>query len=733
VCTKLKTINGLIIVCLFLAACNPLNDTHLDDKSHQAPRALEGVLDLRNWDFEKDGSINLAGEWTFYWEELLTPDQIVVPNQAPYVEVPAVWTNHDVEGLTITPEGHATYHLTVYPPDTHLTYGLYVEGQGSAYKLWIDGRLLAHNGQVGIDSQTTIPEKIPSTVFFQPDGNKIEIVLQISNFHHRKGGFRNSLLLGMAETVHQYQMQNWFKDAFPVGILLFMGLYHLFIYAVRTRDRAPIYFALLCLASAARIGVTNQSTALLHWPMINWFFAIQVEYLIFFLAPPLLSLFMQSLYPRDIHRWFIRTSFGLGICFTLFMLVTDTMTLSYSPPYYQGIIFLQIIYYVYFLERIIARRREGAIPIALASAVLFAAITVETLSLLHVLPYGQIASYGFLAYIIVQAISLSSIFSKSFHRVETLTVELGQMNIDLLKSERKYRNIFEDSQDIIFIAGLDGQIDDVSPACEQVLGYTKEEFQQGIILDQIIDLSVLLEFRDMITEQESTRNFEVELKRKDGQKIDALITATLHMCEDGEVSGVQGIVRDITSRKQAEAERLRALKLEQLAITDPLTKIYNRRFFFEGADKEITRAKRTRLPLSLVIFDIDQFKEVNDTFGHIAGDQVLVNLVNLCQQNIRSMDLLARFGGEEFVILMPHTDSKSARESAERFRLKVAEKPMTTSGETDVSITISMGIASWNYGNPLDVESMLDHADQALYLAKEAGRNQTIVWGEADD
>ena len=118
-----------------------------------------GVIDLRQWDFERDGSIYLEGEWAFFWGELLQPDQILDLNQAPFVSVPGVWSNYEIEGLTFTPEGYATYTLTIYPPDTPQVFGLYNEGQGIAYSLWVDGHLLGQNGQVGTNPQSMTVEK----------------------------------------------------------------------------------------------------------------------------------------------------------------------------------------------------------------------------------------------------------------------------------------------------------------------------------------------------------------------------------------------------------------------------------------------------------------------------------------------------------------------------------------------------------------------------------------------
>ena len=715
----------IIITVLFLTACSPVIST-----PQQAPEAVEGVLDLREWDFEKDGSINISGEWAFYWGELLQPDQIRHPILAPYVNAPDIWSNYEIEGESFGPEGYATYYLTIYPPNTRNTYGLYSQGQDSAYKLWIDGRLIAENGQVGTNLQAMIPKKYPQTVFFELDEDPAEVVLQISNFHHRNGGFRNNLLLGLAEPVHQYHLQIWFVDAISVGILFIMGLYHFFIYIYRKKNKAPLYFAIVTWMMAIRIGITNQNTLLINLPEISWSLALRVEYLTFFLGPPFFSLFMKSLYPKEIHNWFIRTTFGLGVGFSIFMLFTDTLTFSYTPPYYQIVLLFVIIYYVYFLWQIIANRREGAVPIAIATVIVFATVIIEALSLRGFLPYGQIAPYGFLAYIFVQAILLSSKISRAYNKVESLSTELEESNLSLKKSEKKYRKIFEESKDVIFIARLDTKIEDISPSCEEVLGYTKGELEQMKAHEIMANPEEISGYLNIISDHGAIKNLEIKLVRKDGKMIDALISATLRKDDNGEVIGVQGTVRDITDRKQAQAERLRATEFEQIAITDPLTNIYNRRYFFDAVEKEIERSKRTGSPLSLIIIDIDHFKKINDTYGHLIGDRVLIDLVNLCQKNIRSMDSIARFGGDELVILMPNADMESASKTAEKLREIVANKLLTTNGNEGVSVTISIGVADWKSDDPQPGKTLLDRADQALYQSKKSGRNRVNVWRE---
>ena len=174
------------------------------------------------------------------------------------------------------------------------------------------------------------------------------------------------------------------------------------------------------------------------------------------------------------------------------------------------------------------------------------------------------------------------------------------------------------------------------------------------------------------------------------------------------------------------------MEFEKLAITDPLTHVYNRRVFDEIAVKELTRALRGGSNFSIVLLDIDHFKQINDTYGHAVGDQVLIQLAKLCLANTRSMDIFARYGGEEFVILMPDTGQDSAFQSMERLRMIIQEAPMAASEGADIFVTVSMGIAEMDAQDTTDIQTILEHADRALYTSKESGRNRVTVWNKKD-
>jgi diguanylate cyclase (GGDEF)-like protein len=170
-------------------------------------------------------------------------------------------------------------------------------------------------------------------------------------------------------------------------------------------------------------------------------------------------------------------------------------------------------------------------------------------------------------------------------------------------------------------------------------------------------------------------------------------------------------------------------EVQRLAIIDPLTGQYNRRHFFEKAEHELIRAQRYARPLSAIMLDIDHFKRINDTYGHSVGDQVLRAVAQHCRQALRAIDLLGRYGGEEFSILLPDTSLADARLVAERLCQQLPLTPIEIA-EDVITVTVSQGVATLN-GSSSNIDQLLDHADQALLEAKRAGRNRVVAWNAA--
>jgi diguanylate cyclase (GGDEF)-like protein len=166
-------------------------------------------------------------------------------------------------------------------------------------------------------------------------------------------------------------------------------------------------------------------------------------------------------------------------------------------------------------------------------------------------------------------------------------------------------------------------------------------------------------------------------------------------------------------------------RIQMMATIDPLTQIPNRRHFFDVASREVDRTDRYKRPVSLIMFDIDSFKAVNDTYGHLAGDQVLKMVAARCRDDLRDTDTVARYGGEEFVVLMPETSYAQAIQVAQRLLICIGDLPID-SDVGPIPITVSIGVESCDELFIGSLKDLLDRADQALYTAKNCGRNQVV-------
>lgn len=178
----------------------------------------------------------------------------------------------------------------------------------------------------------------------------------------------------------------------------------------------------------------------------------------------------------------------------------------------------------------------------------------------------------------------------------------------------------------------------------------------------------------------------------------------------------QALELEVERREKLESE------LRQLATTDSLTGAWNRRHFLELATKEVNRSRRYGRPLAVMLIDIDNFKRINDTLGHSAGDQVLIRLARILRRTLRKPDAFGRLGGDEFAVLAPELDEDAARQMAERLR----EAMEVTLPGADFAVTISIGVATWN-DHDETIEPAMHRADQALYQSKQEGRNRVAL------
>lgn len=251
---------------------------------------------------------------------------------------------------------------------------------------------------------------------------------------------------------------------------------------------------------------------------------------------------------------------------------------------------------------------------------------------------------------------------------------------------------------------------------ESIIGRQDTEFFELTISNDILknDRRVLEGGETVVTEEQNMVKLSGELHYYQTVK-------TPVRDQMGRIVGMCGISTDITESKKLKAA------LERQAHYDFLTGMYNRGRFIELASGEIERASQNASPLSLLMLDVDHFKTINDTYGHRAGDQVLVSLAQVCRETLREVDIAGRLGGEEFAFVLPGTPLEKAQRVAERLRLALAATPVPIAGRDEaLLLTASIGISALSE-ECADIDALLNRADRGLYCAKAAGRNQVCL------
>jgi diguanylate cyclase (GGDEF)-like protein/PAS domain S-box-containing protein len=312
-----------------------------------------------------------------------------------------------------------------------------------------------------------------------------------------------------------------------------------------------------------------------------------------------------------------------------------------------------------------------------------------------------------------------------------------QIEDQLKASEARYRSLIHHVPIGLCRFNVEGQPLDANPALLAIFGCTTTaEFLESSPIQPsspVTDQGRPLTWRDYLQQQNPLKDCELKLLRPNGGDLWVRVVArAVHAALPSGIANSQGVIQyyegaveDITEIKAAQ------IALEELAMRDSLTHVYNRRHFLEMASHEIARSARFQRPVTLLMIDVDHFKRINDTHGHLVGDTVLLDIALKLKANLRQSDILARYGGEEFILLMPETDQVQAWLGAERLR-KIIAAATFTSDSGPLSVTVSIGLSCWSANtdpNTMtvlpDINDLIGKADQALYRAKHSGRNQT--------
>jgi len=313
-----------------------------------------------------------------------------------------------------------------------------------------------------------------------------------------------------------------------------------------------------------------------------------------------------------------------------------------------------------------------------------------------------------------------------YMREKKLSLEISAQKDQLELNHALLETLFNTIPNPVYYKDREGVYQSCNRAfSEGILMLPKEEII-GKTLDDLLPyipknlLEIYKKKDEELYKNLGIQNYEGQVKHADGELRNYNFYKACLLSESEEILGIIGVMLDITELKEKERE------LEILASVDPLSKLYNRRYFTSSAEDILRIAKREKEPLSLIMLDIDNFKNVNDLYGHKVGDDVIVALSRKLLEIGRSSDVVCRFGGEEFIILLPKTALQSALIVANKIRESI-EKLSIKTGETKMlSFTVSVGVSEINLKEQ-NIEAAIKRADDALYMAKNSGKNRVCT------
>jgi PAS domain S-box-containing protein len=480
---------------LLFGACNPTV------QHRHPPRAINGVLDLTNWDFAKDGPADLSGEYEFYWKQLFAPEHFShtsPPVKSGFIHVPASWKGQKLHGERLPGIGYATYRLTVLLNDT-LSGKLAFKflDMSTAYTVFAYGKKILSVGAVGTTAATSSPRYSPQITEPMPPANRLELIFQVSNFHHARGGAWEIIRLGNKTQLNKIRTRRLDLDLILFGSILIMGLYHLVLFRLRKSDTSLLLFSLFCLLVAIRVLTTVEKVLLDTFPDMNWEAFVKVEYLSMYLAVPVFALFLHRLAPHNFHKLAISLIASVGFPFAALVGLTPARIFTDTLYAFQLFMLLALIYGLAILVRgTVGKQKESAVILA---GFLFLSATVvnDVLDANGVIQTGHFVPAGVFIFIFSHAALLSYRYARAFATITLQRAELEKANVkyerevverrhreeELRHSEERYRALYEDNPSMYFTIDLEGKVLSVNRFGAEQLGYAVEELVGSSVLE----------------------------------------------------------------------------------------------------------------------------------------------------------------------------------------------------------------------------------------------------------
>ena len=578
-------------------------------------QASDGHIIIQPSDFSKRKILALTGDWSFFWQQLLEPDQVKASSNKPsLIQGRGGWQSGQYE-VDYDAIGFATYHLDVALQQSSNNLAIRIPQIESAYRLYIDSKFMASGGLV-TDTESAASSGYHTDIVRVPNGLKtFSITIQISNYHSSWGGLWDPIVLGDADSLHTLKRDKVALSMFILGALLITAIHSLVQFFLRPTDNIPLVFTCLCLLLFLREFTIEHMSFALSTFAGGFMLITKLKFFSFYAGIPTALYFFHLCYRAEFHSKVCSAIYVVCIIFAVFVLFFPTRYFGISLLLFQVIALAVMTYMLQRMWVAMSKKQKGAGIMLIGSLLAFAFTINDILNVNGVITTGRLFSLGIVSFILCHSFVANNRFNHLINNNETLTGKLKEHNADLE------------------------------------------------LMSELLETKV----------EQRTRQL-----------------------------------------------KLANNELKALANNDPLTNTFNRYGLQQYIQAAFERYRRSQEPFCIVLIDYDHFKEINDNYGHDVGDIVLVTGTDLIKDGIREQDKLARWGGEEFLILLPETDLQGALAIAHKLKDVINANPI---GQTiNIEVSVTGGVAQVNHDDTF--ETMFKRADNALYQGKQSGRNR---------
>lgn len=394
----------------------------------------KGTLDLSQVQVS-ERPIKLQGEWEFYWHELLSPNDIhdrIASDGNPnrWINLPNSWLGYRLDGQQLSGTGFATFRVMIQlsEQDRHERLALKMPSIFHAYKLWVNGEPLAEVGVVGQDKSSMTPRLATKFVYFHPENNTVELVIQVSNFHHKRGGITKFIELGGSDVLTVRTHLKIAGEIFITASLMVIGLYHLLLFILRRKDRAPLFFGLFALLLGIRSLLVGELLLAQLWPNFPWEIQFKIEYLTLCSSGYIITRYYISIFANYVSRWFRLGSRIVTGLLCLIVVAAPAIIYTHLLSVIGVVVVLHMLYLMVGLVQSAVQRKEGALIFLLASMVTLVTVINDFLYFNEWSSIGNTSPLGLLIFTVAQMFLLSSRFTKTATNEERIARELQEAN-----------------------------------------------------------------------------------------------------------------------------------------------------------------------------------------------------------------------------------------------------------------------------------------------------------------